>query len=74
MKKEEIMAALMLQKSNLHQFALHHGHGYRMVVWVVDTWAGKKTIPKGKKTIRILKDLSEVLGREVVPGITKEAA
>ena len=35
----------------------------------VERWAGQHGLPRGRKTFRILRDLSKVIGQEILPGI-----
>lgn len=69
MKKREIHAKLIERNSNFRQFALIKGYQPRTVTKVVERWAGKKHLPRGKMSYQILKDLSLAIGQEITPGI-----
>lgn len=74
MNKRQIQARLIERGSNFRQFALSRGYEPRTVLAVVDRWAGKSELPRGRLSFRILKDLSAEIGKEVTPGISREAA
>lgn len=74
MNKRQIQARLIERGSNFRQFALSRGYEPRTVLAVVDRWAGKNELPRGRLSFRILKDLSTEIGKDVTPGISKEAA
>lgn len=67
--KRQIQARLIERGSNFRQFALEHGYKPRTVTQAVDRWTGKNTLPQGRLTYRILRELSEAAECEVVPGI-----
>nr|BBJ05174.1 hypothetical protein YBY_30230 [Marinobacter nauticus] len=69
-----IQARLVAQDSSFRQFALERGYEPRTVTQVVTRWAGEKDMPRGRLSFRILLDLSRTIGKEVIPGILKEAA
>lgn len=73
MEKRHIQARLIERGSNFRQFALSHGYEVRTVTQVVQRWAGHKTLPRGRLTFQILRDLSRVIGKEVLPGILAES-
>ena len=73
MKKCQIQARLIERGSNFRQFAISHGYEVRTVTQVVQRWAGQKTLPRGRLTFQILRDLSRVIGKEVLPGILAES-
>ncbi|EJX0630354.1 hypothetical protein ODD08_000297 [Salmonella enterica] len=72
MNKRQIHARLIEQGSNFRQFAISTGYEPRTVTQVVDRWAGKHELPRGRLTFRILKELSRTIGKEIVPGILHE--
>lgn len=74
MEKRQIQARLIERDSNFRQFALAHGYEVRTVTQVVQRWAGHNKLPRGRLTFQILRDLSRVIGREVLPGILAESA
>lgn len=73
MEKRQIQARLIERGGNFRQFALSHGYEVRTVTQVVQRWAGHKTLPRGRLTFQILRDLSRVIGKEVLPGILAES-
>jgi hypothetical protein len=74
MEKRHIQARLIERGSNFRQFALSHGYEVRTVTQVVQRWAGHNKLPRGRLTFQILRDLSRVIGKEVLPGILAENA
>lgn len=74
MEKRQIQARLIERGSNFRQFALSHGYEVRTVTQVVQRWAGHKTLPRGRLTFQILRDLSRMIGKEVLPGILAEGS
>lgn len=74
MEKRQIQARLIEHGSNFRQFALSHGYEVRTVTQVVQRWAGNNKLPRGRLTFQILRDLSRVIGKEILPGILAENA
>lgn len=74
MEKRQIQARLIERGSNFRQFALSHGYEVRTVTQVVQRWAGNNKLPRGRLTFQILRDLSRMIGKEIVPGILAESA
>ena len=74
MEKRQIQARLIERGSNFRQFALSHGYEVRTVTQVVQRWAGNNKLPRGRLTFQILRDLSRVIGKEILPGILAESA
>lgn len=74
MEKRQIQARLIERGSNFRQFALSHGYEVRTVTQVVQRWTGNKKLPRGRLTFQILRDLSRVIGKEILPGILAESA
>ena len=74
MEKRQIQARLIERGSNFRQFALSHGYEVRTVTQVVQRWAGNKKLPRGRLTFQILRDLSRMIGKEILPGILAESA
>lgn len=72
MNKRKIQARLIERDSNFRQFALCGGYEPRTVTQAVDRWAGRKELPRGRLTYKILRDLSVAIGAEVIPGILNE--
>jgi hypothetical protein len=69
MSKRQIQARLIEQNSNFRKFALSRGYEPRTVTQVVNRWAGKSELPRGRLSFRILRDLSRAIGREISPGL-----
>lgn len=69
MNKNQIRARLVEKGSSLRQFALAHGYEPRTVTQAVDRYAESDSLPRGRLTFRILRDLSRELGFEILPGI-----
>ncbi len=67
-----VQAELVARDSSFRQFALEHGYEPRTVTQVLARWAGRHDMPRGVLSFRILFDLSEAIGREIIPGISKE--
>lgn len=74
MEKRQIQARLIERGSNFRQFALSHGYEVRTVTQVVQRWAGHTKLPRGRLTFQILRDLSRMIGKEILPGILAESA
>lgn len=74
MNKQQVHASLIAKGSNFRRFALENNYPPRTVLAVVDRWAGKQDLPRGRLSFRILRDLSVAIGKEITPGITQEAA
>ncbi|AZD34645.1 hypothetical protein C4K22_1892 [Pseudomonas chlororaphis subsp. aurantiaca] len=74
MEKRQIQARLIESGSNFRQFAISHGYEPRTVTQVVQRWAGHNTLPRGRLSFRILRDISRVIGKEVLPGILADSA
>lgn len=74
MKKNQVHARLIERGSNFQRWAEENGYKPRTVTQVVDRWAGKQDLPRGRLSFRILLELSRAIGEEVIPGIMKEAA
>lgn len=69
MQKRHLLARLVERESNFRRFALARGYEPRTVTQVVDRWVGGNELPRGRLSFRILLDLSNEVGREVVPGL-----
>lgn len=69
MKKRQVLARLIERGSNFRRFALARGYEPRTVTQVVDRWIGGSDLPRGRLSFRILLDLSNEVGKEVVPGL-----
>jgi len=69
MEKRQIQAQLIEHGSNFRRFALSHGYEPRTVAQVIQRWAGHSTLPRGELSLRILRDISKLIGQEVAPGL-----
>ena len=69
MEKRQIQARLIENGSNFRQFAISHGYEARTVTQVVQRWAGQDSLPRGRLSLNILRDISKLIGKEVLPGI-----
>lgn len=69
MEKRYIQARLIENGSNFRQFAISHGYEPRTVTQVVQRWAGHDSLPRGRLSFCILRDISRLIGKEVLPGI-----
>lgn len=69
MEKRQIQARLIENGSNFRQFAISHGYEPRTVTQVVQRWAGNDSLPRGRLSFSILRDISRLIGKEVLPGI-----
>ncbi|PJJ97749.1 hypothetical protein CO615_06700 [Lysobacteraceae bacterium NML75-0749] len=74
MKRNQVRALLVERGMSYRKWAIAHGYEPRMVVYAVNTYAGRSRLPKGRLTFKILKDLSLSLGQEIAPGVLEEAA
>ncbi|MGV6473553.1 hypothetical protein [Azotobacter vinelandii] len=72
MTPNQIRARLVEKGSSYRQFALSHGYEPRTVAQAVVRWAESESLPRGRLTFRILRELSQEIGVEVVPGILDE--
>jgi hypothetical protein len=73
MEKRQIQARLIENGSNFRQFAISHGYEPRTVTQVVQRWAGHDSLPRGRLSFSILRDISKVIGKEVLPGILADS-
>lgn len=69
MTPNQIRARLVEKGSSFRQFALANGYEPRTVTQAVDRWAESDSLPRGRLTFRILRDLSRELGVEILPGL-----
>ncbi|SDQ54729.1 hypothetical protein SAMN05216487_2437 [Pseudomonas sp. UC 17F4] len=69
MNKRAVQARLIERGSNFSKFAHQHNYDPCTVRQAVERWADKTTLPSGRITFSILRDLSRFIGEEVVPGI-----
>lgn len=69
----KVRALLIERGSSIRQFALTHGYKPRSVQQALERWAGRDTLPLGRLTFRMLRDLSAEIGHEIVPGILNDS-
>lgn len=74
MQAYQVRAALMLRNTSYRQWALARQYQPRMVVMSVNRYAGGNKLPRGRLTYRILRDLSQTIGKEIVPGVLGDEA
>lgn len=74
MTKREIHARLIERGTTFRAWSLAHNYKPRTVLMVVERWAGRRDEPRGRLSYRILRDLSVEMGREIVPGLLRQAA
>jgi hypothetical protein len=72
MTRKELNVLLAEQETNLSQWAKANGYQPRTVAQVVSRYLGKDRKPRGLTTYKILRDLSRMLGQEIIPGILEE--
>lgn len=71
----EVKRALYRRGLTMRGWCERHGYSYRTALNAVDRHAGGHARePWGQTTRAILRDLSREIGREIIPGILKEAA
>lgn len=69
MNKRQIHARLIEQGLTFRQFALAKGYEPRTVTQTVDRWAGSQDLPNGRIAFSIMRDLSQQIGAELIPGL-----
>ncbi|MFG7339423.1 hypothetical protein ACM7LV_10860 [Pseudomonas aeruginosa] len=69
MNKRQIHARLIEQGLTFRQFALAKGYDPRTVTQTVTRWAGSDTLPNGRIAFSIMRDLSQQVGAELIPGL-----
>lgn len=69
MNKRQIHARLIEQGLTFRQFALAKGYEPRTVTQTVDRWAGSPDLPNGRIAFSIMRDLSQQVGAELIPGL-----
>lgn len=69
MNKRQIHARLIEQGTSFRQFALARGYDPRTVTQTVARWAGSDTLPNGRIAFSIMRDLSQQVGAELIPGL-----
>ena len=69
MTPNQIRARLIEQGLSFRQFALARGYDPRTVTQTVTRWAGSDTLPNGRIAFSIMRDLSQQIGAELIPGL-----
>lgn len=69
MTYNQIRARLVEQGLSFRQFALAKGYDPRTVTQTVTRWAGSETLPNGRIAFSIMRDLSQQIGVELIPGL-----
>jgi len=69
MTPNQIRARLIEQDLSFRQFALAKGYDPRTVTQTVTRWAGSDTLPNGRIAFSIMRDLSQQIGAELIPGL-----
>ena len=69
MKKHQVRARLVERGTSYRQWAMAHNYQPRTVTQAVNRWAGKSSLPRGRLTYHILRDLSRYIGQEVTEGV-----
>lgn len=69
MNKLQIRARLLEQGLTLRQFALNKGYPPRTLTQVMDRWVGSQSLPNGRISYSIMRDLSLQVGEELIPGL-----
>lgn len=69
MNKRQIHARLIEQGLSFRQFALSKGYEPRTVTQTVERWAESAELPNGRIAFSIMRDLSQLLGTELIPGL-----
>jgi hypothetical protein len=73
-KKARVRSILVAREMSYRRWAMDRGFDPRLVTSVVSRYAGTHKLPRGRLSYRILRDLSEFIGEEIVPGVLKDAA
>lgn len=69
MTPNQIRARLIEQDLSFRKFALAKGYDPRTVTQTVTRWAGSDTLPNGRIAFSIMRDLSQQIGVELIPGL-----
>jgi hypothetical protein len=72
MTRKELTLLLAEKELSLRQWALEHGYNPRTVAQVVSRYTNTDRQPRGRMTHRILRELSQALGKEILPGILED--
>lgn len=69
MNKRQIQARLIEQGLSFRQFAISKGYEPRTVTQTVERWAESAKLPNGRIAFSIMRDLSQQIGAELIPGL-----
>lgn len=69
MNKRQIQARLIEQGLSFRQFAISKGYEPRTVTQTVERWAESAELPNGRIAFSIMRDLSQQIGAELIPGL-----
>ena len=67
--KRVIRARLVERGTTLRGWAIARGYRPSTVAGVIDRWAGRTEKPNGRIAFRILHEMSQDIGQEIIPGI-----
>lgn len=74
MKKANVRSLLVARDMSYRRWAMARGYDPRLVTSVVSRYAGTHKLPRGRLSYRILRELSQYIGKEIVPGVLEETA
>lgn len=73
MNPSQVRARLAEKGVSFRQWSMANGYDPRLVTYAVNRWAGSEGQPQGRKTFQILRDLSQFIGQEILPGLLADA-
>lgn len=68
-QKHQVRARLVERGSSYRQWALARGYQPRTVSQAVNRWAGKDSLPRGRLTYHVLRELSQFIDAEITKGV-----
>ena len=69
MEKAKIRARLVERGTSYRQWAIAHNYHPRTVTQAVNRWAGKDSLPRGRLTYHVLRELSQFIDAEITKGV-----
>lgn len=72
MKPAHVRSLLVARETSYRRWALERGYAPRLVASVVSRYAGAHRLPRGRVSFRILRELSQFIGKEITPGVLGE--
>lgn len=69
MTPNQVRARLIERGMSLAQFARDYGYEPRTVTQSVARWAGADSLPQGRAAFSVIRDLSLLLGTEIIKGV-----